>query len=141
VVDPFLDQADLILRMTVHPGFGGQSFIEEVVPKVARVRAELDRREPGAQLEVDGGIDEQTAAAVVRAGASVLVTGSAVFCKHRPWEAVRRICEAWMTALSRRVINGGLERVQPVRRSARFDRAVYPIITPNGGMNLPPLAP
>ena len=100
MVDPFLDQADLILRMTVHPGFGGQSFIEEVVPKVARVRAELDRREPGAQLEVDGGIDEQTAAAVVRAGASVLVTGSAVFCKHRPWEAVRRICEAWMTALS-----------------------------------------
>ena len=98
-VEPFLDQADLILCMTVHPGFGGQSFIDDVVAKVARVRAELDRRELGAELEVDGGIDDQTAPTVVRAGASVLVAGSAVFCQHRPWEAVRRIREAGMAAL------------------------------------------
>jgi len=99
-VEPFLDQADLILCMTVHPGFGGQSFMEEVVPKMARIRTELDRRGLSAELEVDGGIDEQTAPVVVRAGASVLVAGSAVFCMHRPWEAVRRIREAGMAGLS-----------------------------------------
>ena len=98
-VDPFLDQADLILCMTVHPGFGGQSFIEDVVPKVARVRAELDRRGLSADLEVDGGIDEETAPTVARAGARVLVAGSAIFGGPAPWEAVRRIREAAMTAL------------------------------------------
>ena len=98
-VDPFLHQADLILCMTVHPGFGGQSFIESVVPKVARVRAELDRRGLSADLEVDGGIDEETAPTVVRAGARVLVAGSAVFDAPAPWEAVRKIREAAMTAL------------------------------------------
>ncbi len=98
-VDPFLDQADLILCMTVHPGFGGQSFIEDVLPKVARVRAELDRRGLSAEHEVDGGIDEETAPTVVRAGARVLVAGSAVFDTPAPWEAVRRIREAAMTAL------------------------------------------
>ena len=83
-VDPFLDQADLILCMTVHPGFGGQSFIEDVVPKVARVRAELDRRGFSADLEVDGGIDEETAPTVARAGARVLVAGSAIFGAPAP---------------------------------------------------------
>ena len=98
-VDPFLDQADLILCMTVHPGFGGQSFIEGVVSKVARVRAELDRRGLSADLEVDGGIDEETAPTVVRAGARVLVAGSAVFDAPAPWEAVRKIREAAMAVL------------------------------------------
>ena len=98
-VDPFLDQADLILCMTVHPGFGGQSFMEEVVPKVARVRAELDRRGLSADLQVDGGIDEETAPVVVRAGARVLVAGSAIFDQDRPWEAARRIREAAMAGL------------------------------------------
>ena len=98
-VDPFLDQADLILCMTVHPGFGGQSFIEDVVPKVARVRAELDRLGLSAELEVDGGIDEETAPTVVRAGARVLVAGSAVFDAPAPWEAVRKIREAAIAAL------------------------------------------
>jgi ribulose-phosphate 3-epimerase len=100
-VDPFLDQADLILCMTVHPGFGGQSFIEDVVAKVARVRAELDRRGLGAELEVDGGIDEDTAPTVVHAGARVLVVGSAIFGAERPWVAARRIREAASNAAPR----------------------------------------
>lgn len=98
-IDPFLDQADLILVMTVHPGFGGQSFIEEVVPKIARVRQELDRRGLSADLEVDGGIDVETAPIVVRAGARVLVAGSAIFGMPRPWEAARQILEAGEAAL------------------------------------------
>ena len=98
-IDPFLDQADLILVMTVHPGFGGQSFMEEVVPKIARVRRELDRRGLAADLEVDGGIDEETAPLVVRAGARVLVAGSAIFGAPSPAEAARRIREAGEAAL------------------------------------------
>jgi ribulose-phosphate 3-epimerase len=99
-IEPFLDEVDLVLCMTVHPGFGGQSFIEEVVSKVARVRQELDRHGSDAALEVDGGIDEETAPAVVAAGARVLVAGSAIFDDvERPWEAVRRIRQAGLRAL------------------------------------------
>ncbi len=98
-IDPFLDRADLVLVMTVHPGFGGQGFIEEVVPKIARVRRELDQRGLAANLEVDGGIDEETAPIVVRAGARVLVAGSAIFGAPKPWEAARRIREAGEAAL------------------------------------------
>jgi len=98
-VDPFLDMADLVLCMTVHPGFGGQRFMEEVLPKIARVRSELDRREIDAELEVDGGIDEHTAPLVVAAGARVLVAGSAIFGDPRPWEAVSRLRRAGNAAL------------------------------------------
>jgi ribulose-phosphate 3-epimerase len=90
-VAPYLDRADLVLCMTVFPGFGGQSFIADVLPKIARVRAALDEGGLEAELEVDGGIDERTAPLVVRAGARVLVAGSAVFGDERPWEAARRI--------------------------------------------------
>ena len=90
-IDPFLGEADLILCMTVHPGFGGQAFIPEVLPKIARTRAELDRRGLSADLEVDGGIDDDTVGSVVAAGARVLVAGSAIFGDERPWEAARRL--------------------------------------------------
>ncbi|MFC2034967.1 ribulose-phosphate 3-epimerase [Chloroflexota bacterium] len=73
---PFLD---LVLVMTVNPGFGGQSFIEGMPDKIARLRAELDKRGLAAKLEVDGGINAETAPRVVQAGAGVLVAGSAVF--------------------------------------------------------------
>jgi len=99
-IDPYLDQADLVLVMTVHPGFGGQSFIADVVEKIVRVRRELDARGLAADLEVDGGIDEITAPTVVAAGARVLVAGSAIFGEDRPWEAARRIRQAGVAALS-----------------------------------------
>jgi ribulose-phosphate 3-epimerase len=99
-IDPFLDQADLILVMTVHPGFGGQSFMDSVVPKIARVRRELDRRGLSAELEVDGGIDERTTPVVVQAGARVLVAGTAIFGAPQPWEAARKMREIGMAALS-----------------------------------------
>jgi ribulose-phosphate 3-epimerase len=98
-VEPFLELADLVLCMTVHPGFGGQEFMHEVLPKIERLRAELDRRELPAELQVDGGIDERTAPLVVAAGARVLVAGSAVFGDERPWEAIRRIRAAGRAAL------------------------------------------
>jgi ribulose-phosphate 3-epimerase len=70
---------DLILVMTVNPGFGGQAFIPEMVPKVRHVRAMLDELGSQAELEVDGGIDPETAPLVVQAGADVLVAGTAIF--------------------------------------------------------------
>ncbi len=97
--DPFLEFADLVLCMTVHPGFGGQQFMPEVLPKIERLRRELDRRGLPAELEVDGGIDEHTAPLVVAAGARVLVCGSAVFGQDKPWEAVRRIRDAASASL------------------------------------------
>jgi ribulose-phosphate 3-epimerase len=74
-----LELADLILVMTVSPGFGGQRFIEPMLRKVAAVRQELDRRGLSADLEVDGGINEETAPRVVEAGARVMVAGTSVY--------------------------------------------------------------
>ncbi|RPI55992.1 MAG: ribulose-phosphate 3-epimerase, partial [Chloroflexi bacterium] len=71
--------ADLVLVMTVNPGFGGQNYIEGMENKIGQVRAMLDGGGLQAELEVDGGIDPETAARVVRAGANVLVAGSAIF--------------------------------------------------------------
>ncbi|MGH9109911.1 MAG: ribulose-phosphate 3-epimerase [Acidimicrobiales bacterium] len=95
-LEPFLDRVDLVLCMTVFPGFGGQSFMAEVVPKVAAVRRALDEGGLSGRvdLEVDGGIDEHTAAVVATAGANVLVAGSAVFGRERPWEATEAIRRA-----------------------------------------------
>jgi len=70
---------DLVLVMTVDPGFGGQPFVASTVPKIDRVRALVDRVRPECEIHVDGGIDEATAPSVVRAGAGVLVAGSAIF--------------------------------------------------------------
>jgi len=99
-IDPYLSEVDLVLVMTVHPGFGGQSFMAEVLPKVARTRQELDRRRLAAELEVDGGIDVETTPLVVAAGARVLVAGSAIFEAPRPWESARAIRRAAEEALA-----------------------------------------
>lgn len=77
VLDYVLDGLDLVLVMSVNPGFGGQKFIPAMVAKVARIRAMLGDRP--VRVEVDGGIDPATAPAMVRAGADVLVAGSAIF--------------------------------------------------------------
>jgi ribulose-phosphate 3-epimerase len=74
-----LPSVDLVLVMTVNPGFGGQPFIESTLDKIARLRAELDEKGLAAELEVDGGINVEVAPRVVRAGARVLVAGAAVF--------------------------------------------------------------
>ena len=78
-LEEILPYADLVLVMTVNPGFGGQAFIEGTLPKIQRLRAMLDKIGSKAELEVDGGIDANTAPRVTRAGANVLVAGSAIF--------------------------------------------------------------
>lgn len=74
-----LPSLDLVLVLTVNPGFGGQVFIETMLEKIARLRAELDGKNLATELEVDGGINAEVAPRVVRAGARVLAAGSAVF--------------------------------------------------------------
>ena len=69
----------MVLLMTVNPGFGGQRFIEAVVPKIRDLRAEIDKRHLDVDIEVDGGITPETACVAVQAGANVLVAGAAVF--------------------------------------------------------------
>lgn len=76
MVTPFLDQVDLILLMTVHPGFGGQAFMPEVLEKVRFTRHAAEKRELDLKIQVDGGIDDQTALECVQAGADVLVSGT-----------------------------------------------------------------
>ena len=76
---PFLHELDLALVMTVEPGFGGQAFMAEMLPKIGKLRQWLDRENPGCELEVDGGINPDTARQCVCAGAVVLVAGSAVY--------------------------------------------------------------
>ncbi len=98
-IEPYLDRVDVVLCMTVFPGFGGQAFMAEVLPKVARVRRALDAGGLAADLEVDGGIDPHTATEAAAAGANVLVAGSAIFGSRRPWEATEAIRAAARAAL------------------------------------------
>ncbi len=94
-LEEILSFLDLVLVMTVNPGFGGQAFIPDMVDKIARLRSMLDKRRIKAELEVDGGITAQTAPKVVMAGADVLVAGAAIFSnKQKPAEAMRQIREA-----------------------------------------------
>lgn len=78
---PFLEKVELVLAMTVEPGFGGQSFMYEQVDKLEKLRGYIDCIKPGVELEVDGGINAETAPVAINAGCSVLVAGSAVFGK------------------------------------------------------------
>ncbi|MFO8088654.1 MAG: ribulose-phosphate 3-epimerase [Desulfatiglandaceae bacterium] len=79
VIDYALDNMDLVLIMTVNPGFGGQKFIESVLPKIEKIRKTVDARGLDIELEVDGGIGPETIQRVSSAGADVFVAGSAVF--------------------------------------------------------------
>ncbi len=91
-LNDILPYLDLVLVMTVNPGFGGQKFIESVLDKIARLRAALDEKGLAAELEVDGGINAETAPRVVKAGGRVLVAGAAVFnSRQTVAEAVKKL--------------------------------------------------
>jgi ribulose-phosphate 3-epimerase len=86
-----IEDCDTVLVMSVNPGFSGQKFIHRTFEKVAQARALIDGRNPSCSIEVDGGVGEENARALVDAGADVLVMGSAVFGAPDPAEALRRI--------------------------------------------------
>ncbi len=79
VLEEILPDLELVLVMTVNPGFGGQKFLAGMLPKIRRVRHMIDQVCPGCELEVDGGLEPHTAPLVVEAGATVLVAGSAIY--------------------------------------------------------------
>ena len=91
VLEEVLPLLDLVLVMTVNPGFGGQKLIPSTIQKVQQMRRILDQRGIQAELEVDGGINSETAARAVEAGAQVLVAGSAIF---NPWVPVGEAMES-----------------------------------------------
>ena len=86
-----IEDVDRVLVMSVNPGFGGQSFIERALVKIAEVRALLDARNPSCEIEVDGGIGLENIERAVRAGADVLVAGNAVFAAADPQAALREM--------------------------------------------------
>lgn len=89
---PFLKEIDMVLVMTVEPGFGGQSFMADMIPKVAELHELFRTGNPTCRIQVDGGIDSKTAPDIIRAGASILVAGTAVFrAKEGPEEAIRTL--------------------------------------------------
>jgi ribulose-phosphate 3-epimerase len=93
-VEPYLDmltELDLLLIMTVEPGFGGQSFLDLTLPKIRRARAAIDGSGARVALQVDGGITEETIVRAAEAGANVFVAGSAVYGAADPAEAIDRL--------------------------------------------------
>ncbi len=88
VLEEFIDQIDMILIMTVEPGFGGQSFMNEMLDKVRKARARLGLNERGVWLQVDGGISQSTIEAAAEAGADTFVAGSAVYKAEDPAKMV-----------------------------------------------------
>ena len=99
MIKEVLPFVDMVLAMTVHPGFGGQSFIAETLPKLREIRQMIEASRRAIDLEVDGGIDERTAPQVVAHGANVLVTGTSVF---RAPEGVASALSALRAAVSSR---------------------------------------
>lgn len=91
LLEDVLAELDIILIMSVNPGFGGQSFIPQTLPKIEKLRNLLIRSGSQALIEVDGGVSEQNAVALLDAGADVLVAGSSVFKAADPAEAIRRL--------------------------------------------------
>ena len=86
---PYIKDIDLILCMTVEPGFGGQKFMEDMLPKLRKIRGYIEELNPACHLEVDGGIAPDTAKLVIDAGADVLVAGSAIYGAEDPQAVIR----------------------------------------------------
>ena len=90
-VYPYLPLVDMVLVMTVEPGFGAQAFMEGMLPKIAALRNEIEKRGLDIGIEVDGGINKETARLVVEAGADILVAGNSVFAAPDPAVAINEL--------------------------------------------------
>lgn len=88
---PLLDQCDMVLIMTVEPGYGGQKLIPETLEKIIKIKAEIEKRGLNVEIQVDGGINKQTARDAVDAGATILVAGSSVFGSNNRREAIEAL--------------------------------------------------
>ncbi len=93
VLECIIEEIDLVLLMSVNPGFGGQSFIQGVIPKIVELKSMLGAKKSAALIQVDGGINPETGRKVVAAGCDVLVAGSFVFKANNPTHAVKQLKE------------------------------------------------
>ncbi|WP_284762696.1 ribulose-phosphate 3-epimerase [Arthrobacter sp. efr-133-R2A-63] len=101
-VEPYLDmlsELDMLLIMTVEPGFGGQSFLDVTLPKIRRARAAIEGSGIGVAIQVDGGVTEETIVRAAEAGANVFVAGSAVYGHEDPAAAIKRLRAAGLAAM------------------------------------------
>lgn len=90
-IQHIIEDVDMVLLMTVNPGFGGQKFISSVLPKIAEVKKLADQFNSNLEIEIDGGVNEETAKLCIEQGANVLVAGSAVYNQEDRAEAIRKI--------------------------------------------------
>lgn len=90
-IQPIIEDIDMVLLMTVNPGFGGQKFIEAVLPKISEVKELADMYNPELEIEIDGGVNEETAKLCIERGATVLVAGSAIFNQENRQVAIQKI--------------------------------------------------
>lgn len=93
-IQHILEDIDMVLLMTVNPGFGGQAFIPQVLPKIRQLSAIIKEKQLPIEIEVDGGINEETAKQCVEAGATVLVAGSAIYNKSDRHQAIQNLKQA-----------------------------------------------
>lgn len=91
LIEPILSDLDMVLLMTVNPGFGGQKFISSVLPKIKRVKELAQQKELQLEIEIDGGVNEETAPLCIEAGATILVAGSAVYSQADRKEAIMKL--------------------------------------------------
>lgn len=92
-IESVLDKVDLVIVMTVEPGFGGQKFMPEVVPKIRELKSLVNKRNLPLEIEVDGGVNRDNCSEIAEAGADVLVAGSAIFGSENPTDELREIRE------------------------------------------------
>ena len=91
VLEDIIEELDLVCLMSVNPGFGGQKFIYQVIPKVRKLKEMIDTRNTKTLIEIDGGVGLQNAEELLKAGANVLVAGSAVFKSENPLDTISRM--------------------------------------------------
>ncbi|MCK4532098.1 MAG: ribulose-phosphate 3-epimerase, partial [Candidatus Aenigmarchaeota archaeon] len=100
-IESVLDKVDLVIVMTVEPGFGGQKFMPEVVPKIRELKSLVNKRNLPLEIEVDGGVNRDNCSEIAEAGADVLVAGSAIFGSENPTDELREIRERADKALNK----------------------------------------
>jgi ribulose-phosphate 3-epimerase len=91
VLEDIIDMCDLVLLMSVNPGFGGQSFIENTYNKIKTLKQLIERKNPNCLIEIDGGVNTQNYKKLIEAGADVLVAGNAVFASENPIETIKEL--------------------------------------------------
>lgn len=91
VLEDIIEMCDLVLLMSVNPGFGGQSFIENTYNKIKTLKQLIERKNPNCLIEIDGGVNTQNYKKLIEAGADVLVAGNAVFASENPIETIKEL--------------------------------------------------